>query len=129
MHEHNDLLIGVFDDADKARDALAVLRRSGFRNEQIGVIARHAGPLAGDPSFTAWDEGTDSIMTGLETLGLTEDEARACANELGAGHILVAVRAGKRCPEAWDLLRGCGAAEHSLAGLATYGNAEEATPY
>ena len=129
MREENDLLIGVFDDADKARDALAVLRRRGFRNEQIGVIARHAGPLAEDPSFTVWDEGTDSIMGGLAALGVKEDEARACANELGAGHILVAVRAGNKCAEAWDLLRGCGAAEHSLAGLATYGNAEEATPY
>jgi len=129
MQEHNDLLIGVFDDADKARDALAVLRRRGFRNEQIGVIARHAGALASDPSFTAWDEATDSIITGLAALGLKEDEARACANELGAGHVLVAVRAGKESAEAWDLLRGCGAAEHSPAGLATYGNAEEATPY
>ena len=33
-------LVGVFDDARRAQEAVAVLRKAGFREDQIGVVAR-----------------------------------------------------------------------------------------
>jgi len=70
-------IIGVFSDRDKAQAAVDDLRRSGFRDDQIGLVSRavddagsstHAAGhqqfkekkgVSSDPTHTHWEEGAE----------------------------------------------------------------------
>lgn len=66
-------VIGVFSDRDKAQAAVDELRRAGFQDDQIGLVARHPADTAShpaghnvarertglpsDPTHSRWEEG------------------------------------------------------------------------
>jgi hypothetical protein len=76
MTTQHATVIGVFSDHDKAQAAVEDLRRSGFRDDQIGLVSRtddagatnthatahgHAKERSGlphDPTQSKWEEGT-----------------------------------------------------------------------
>jgi len=67
MTTKSGTVVGVFHDRDYARQAVSLLRRAGFRDDQIGVIARDASDRAvseGDATGTKAEEGA---IAGLAT--------------------------------------------------------------
>ena len=54
-------VVGVFDDRQKAEEAVGALRRDGFRDEHIGYlrkgVAEERTGLKNEPSDTRWEEG------------------------------------------------------------------------
>jgi hypothetical protein len=54
---HNTV-VGVFDDRRAAQQAIAELRQVGFRDDQIGVVARDEGPTGvNTETGSRWEEG------------------------------------------------------------------------
>jgi len=55
-------VVGVFDDPKNAQEAIAELRRAGFRDDEIGVISRttvtHEAGVVNDPTHSRWEEGS-----------------------------------------------------------------------
>jgi hypothetical protein len=74
MRAHESTIVGVFDDRQQADRAVDELRRTGFRDDQIGVVMRHdAGNFAGDHATDVTDEsraGTGAVAGVLTGLGL-----------------------------------------------------------
>ena len=61
---HHGTVVGVFADRAHAKQAVIELRRAGFSEDEIGVVAKHddtthgTSGLASDPTGTRWEEGT-----------------------------------------------------------------------
>jgi uncharacterized protein (TIGR02271 family) len=73
--QQRSTVVGVFEDRRHADQAVAELRRAGFREDQIGVAMRHdEGSTGGTGDASATDEGSHAgsgAMTGVLTgLGL-----------------------------------------------------------
>src|SRR5581483_1361175 len=56
-------VVGVFDTRRQAEEAVAELRRAGFRENELGILSRTDAPgmdsgLAHDPTHTRWEEGS-----------------------------------------------------------------------
>ena len=55
--------VGSFESRGDAQNAVAALRRAGFRDDQIGVVSRSSETTSGtrvesgDPTHTRWEEG------------------------------------------------------------------------
>jgi hypothetical protein len=78
------VLVAAFQDGYQARSAIEDLRRSGFREDQIAVIAEQDGSL------------TDEVMAVLIGMGLSHSQAAFCQEASSAGHTLVVVEPGDR---------------------------------
>ncbi len=55
------MTVGVFRTHEQARHVVAELRRLGFRDEEIGIVAKHNTDdfgMEGDPTKSRWEEGT-----------------------------------------------------------------------
>jgi uncharacterized protein (TIGR02271 family) len=69
--KHRSTVVGVFEDRTHADQAVAELKRSGFRDDQIGVAMRHAAgstaaTATADTGETYAEEGaTTGVLTGL----------------------------------------------------------------
>ena len=95
MVEHQ-VVIGVFNDAAPAREAVEALRHAGFAGTQIGLVTGHGGAPA---------------VTGLlEGLGVGAEDAGRYAGGVPPDGALVALRTDERADEARDVLQGGGAA-------------------
>ena len=79
-----NLVVAAFQDGYQARSATEDLRRSGFRENQIAVIAEQEGRL------------TDEVMAVLVGMGLSHSQAAYCQEASAAGQTLVVVDAGER---------------------------------
>lgn len=81
-------VVGVFANRREAQDAVAHLRRMGFRDEQIGMTSR-ADAQATAPSASA-DEPPNLLQT-LASLGVPEAEGRFYERQADLGRTLVVV--------------------------------------
>src|SRR5260370_7316866 len=54
------IVVGIFEDTTRAQKAVEELRRAGFWEDQVGVIARHyesAGAVTTAETGSKWEEG------------------------------------------------------------------------
>jgi hypothetical protein len=79
-----NVMVAAFQDGYQARSAIEDLRRSGFREDQIAVIAEQDGRL------------TNEVMAILVGMGLSHSQAAFCQEASAAGQTLVVVDAGDR---------------------------------
>ncbi|HVK12129.1 MAG TPA: hypothetical protein VM597_25480 [Gemmataceae bacterium] len=69
-------VVAAFRDRDRAKDAIAALRRDGFRDDQIGLLGPYdrstekKSGLANDPTDTRWEEGAGIGAASGAALGL-----------------------------------------------------------
>jgi uncharacterized protein (TIGR02271 family) len=73
MAPHRTTVVGVFEDRQKADQAVDALRRGGFREDQIGVAMRHDDSMSGtasDASETESQAGAGAAAGALTGLGL-----------------------------------------------------------
>lgn len=61
---HQDVAVGVFSDRSQADRAVDELRRGGFRNDQIGVVARENDGQKGVKSAPTGDNSAEGAVTG-----------------------------------------------------------------
>ena len=80
-------VVGVFANRREAQDAVAHLRRMGFRDDQIGMTSRADAQVAS--SAPSPDE-PDLLQT-LANLGVPEPEARFYERQAELGRTLVVV--------------------------------------
>ena len=57
VNPNDTVVIGVFHDREQADRAVAELRRSGFSNDQIGVMARDTAAAEAGEAGSKWEEG------------------------------------------------------------------------
>lgn len=96
MSRHADerpLVIGVYEETDRARQAFEGLREAGLREDQIGLACRR------DDSDSA--ETTGMLTEGFLALGLPEEKCRQYERQLQAGHAIVVARTDGK-PEVGD---------------------------
>ena len=79
-----NFVVGSFPDGYQARSATEDLRRSGFREDQIAVIAEQEDRL------------TDEVLAVLEGMGLSHSQAAYCQEASANGQTLLVVDAGGR---------------------------------
>jgi uncharacterized protein (TIGR02271 family) len=73
MDTKQGTVVGVFNDREQARHAVAELRRAGFRDDQIGVVARDASDRAtagGTETGSHAEEGAVAGLAGGAGLGV-----------------------------------------------------------
>lgn len=87
--EEFPFLIAAYEDKSYVLHALQKLQKAGFRDEQIDVFM-HSGRLI--PTH---------IINDLVNIGVPEEQAVTCENQLQAGRILVLVRHEGRVQEAF----------------------------
>ena len=69
-------VVAAFRDRDRAKDAIAALRRDGFTDDQIGLLGPYEtatqkrSGLANDPTDSKWEEGAGIGAAGGAALGL-----------------------------------------------------------
>jgi hypothetical protein len=98
MMKHPNLVIGVFPDPHKEKEALDELKKAGFREDQLG-IADHAHDQAYEVS----------VAQALQHMGFSEEEVHFYDEEYCSGNELVTVEAVGRGEEAECILRRVGA--------------------
>lgn len=107
------LVVGVFDDADRARRAVSELRRAGFTDDQIDCTCGGARPRVNATNDMSPDASGDWLD-----------------NEIEAGHTVVTVRdADERAEDARELLRSCGGTIREPSPVGSYGTGLPATPF
>src|SRR5450631_3134266 len=94
--------LGLFNDAEWARRALAALKAVGFESEDIVLLEPHRRPLQrgrgqARSGFSRHARsrspvGVDSIAVALVGGGMPEDQARHLVQEVRNGNSLLAVR-------------------------------------
>ena len=113
-------LVGVFDDASQADNAISALEQAGFSSDQIyysGHQAATGGFLTGLKSlFTGEDTTTGRVTDDLTNMGLSQDEASYYENEYQSGHTVVAVQANGREQDAVSILQTNGAYSYGSRG-------------
>jgi hypothetical protein len=95
-------VIGIFKDRAQAQQAVRELRAAGFREDQIGFIARRTEGAAGletsEPTHTHWEEGaavgaaSGAVAGGLWALGIAAGVLPA-VGPIIAGGLLASVLA------------------------------------
>jgi len=107
------LVVGVFDNTDHARQAIADLRRAGFVDDQIDCTCGGARPRVSASNEMSPDAGGEWL----------EDE-------IESGHTVVTVRdADQRAEDARELLRHHGATIREPSPIGSYGTGLPATPF
>jgi hypothetical protein len=102
-------IVGIFQNATQALQAVRTLKQDGFAESDIGVLTPHEearikmanakGPHVGVGA------GIGAAVSVLIGLGIPEQEARYYAGQLKAGATLVTVKAEGRCDNAWSILQ------------------------
>ena len=113
-------IIGVFDEAGMADQAINSLQNAGFSTDQIyhtGRAAAGSGFWSGLKSFfggnDTMNESGAHVANDLEGMGVSDDEANYYENEYNNGHTVVAVRADNNAENAWSLMQTNGAYNYS----------------
>ncbi|GAC1424443.1 MAG: hypothetical protein PVS3B3_04020 [Ktedonobacteraceae bacterium] len=111
-------VIGVFDEAANADNAIDALQAAGFNDADIhhsgrGTTSTGGGFFAGLKNFFTGDDttGTTSghVAGDLTNMGVSNDEAQYYDNEYSNGRTIVSVNAGTRAEEAKTILDTNGA--------------------
>jgi len=95
MTLHLSIVADVFSHEAQAKDALEALRQAGFHYDQIGIAMQG-------------HEGID-LLSDLQNLGVSYEQASYYAQEVKAGHVVVSVRPDGREQEAHEIMRRSGA--------------------
>lgn len=105
-------VLALFDAPLPARAALAALRAVGVDDDDIAIVPDPAAQESGTGASAAAVAATAGLFDGLKERGVPEDEARAYAEGVARGAILVlAVCATGRAGAAVAALRGVGAVD------------------
>ena len=114
-------VIGVFDEAANADNAISALQSAGFSSADIHHSTRNAGSaavsgggfFAGLKNFFTGDDSTGTtgghVADDLTDMGVSNDEAQYYDNEYNNGRTVVSVNAGDRAEEAKTILDSNGA--------------------
>jgi hypothetical protein len=89
----DDLVAGVFDDTQRAEQAIADLYKAGFALDKIDMVTRSQGETSATPDFAAQKTAADGAITGAATgagIGAVAGAAAAAAMMLipGVGIVL-----------------------------------------
>lgn len=120
-HNLSNCVAGLFHSEDKAEQAIATLKRSGFSENEIGIATaghRNEGTTTGG----FWDkvrstfgkqehmESASDLEDSLRESGLPESQAQYFNRSLNEGDILITLKAqGERAARALEILRQTGA--------------------
>ena len=97
------IIVGIFQDEVKAKNAVDTLRDAGFRYDQVGVAIQSS------------QNATPNLQSDLENLGVPQEQASYYDDEYKAGHIVVSVRPDGRDSEAKTILDQNGAYDFQQA--------------
>jgi hypothetical protein len=97
-----NLMVAAFQDGYQARSAIEDLCRSGFRENQIAVIADQDGRL------------TDEVLAVLVGMGMSHSQAAFCQDATSDGQTLVVLEPGGRRGAAQRVLERNGLRPTSL---------------
>jgi len=107
------LVVGIFDDATNANEALVALQRAGFRNDQLQRSAEDREEhslFSGIKGLFSGEKAPDKdILHDLTAMGIGSEEAHAYQQAYESHHTLVLVRSGDRLQEASAILLAHGA--------------------
>jgi len=107
------LVVGVFDDAAKAKAAVEELRRAGVDDDNVDCTCGGERPRIEAPNELSPDGRGDWLD-----------------DEIGEGHTVVAVHnADERADDVRDLLRKHGATIREPSPIGSYGTGLPATPF
>src|SRR5437016_2207913 len=67
MVTRDDLVVGVFDDARPAEQAIADLHRAGFAMDKIDMVTRSQGETSGTPDFALQKNAAAGAVGGAAT--------------------------------------------------------------
>ena len=123
-------VIGVFDEAANADNAISALQAAGFSSADIHHSSRSAGAaavsgggfFAGLKNFFTGDDTTTGghVADDLTDMGVSNDEAQYYDDEYNNGRTVVSVNAGDRAGEAKTILDSNGAYNYaSRSGTTT----------
>jgi len=105
MTLHLSIVADVFSDEAQAKHALEALRQAGFDYDQIGIAMQG-------------HEGID-LLSDLQNLGVSHEQASYYAQEVQAGHTVVSVRPDGREQEAHEIMHRSGAFTDAESGAAS----------
>lgn len=115
------LVIGVFNDVNRAKAAIDALRAAGFGYDQVGVASTDGGA------------STTNLRADLENLGVPDDQASFYNSQFRQGNTVVSVRPDGRDDEAMNILRTNGAydfnSQGQMSNYAQTGTANTANTY
>ena len=106
------IIVGVFKEEARAKDAIDVFRDAGFANDQINLVT-----LKGD-------ERPHSLLANLMNLGLSEEEVSYYKSELEAGRSIVVIRHDGHRSESLAILLLNGARNHKYLKMGGYASKE-----
>lgn len=106
------IIVGVFKEEARAKDAIDVFRDAGFANDQISLVT-----LKGD-------ERPHSLLGNLMNLGLSEEEVGYYKSELEAGRSIVVIRHDGHRSESLAILLLNGARNHKYLKMGGYASKE-----
>ena len=91
------IVIGIFQEEVRAKEAVDTLRTAGFRYDQVGVAIQSS------------QHATSDLEGDLVNLGVPQEQANYYDSEYQAGRIVVSIRPDGRENEAQDILSSNGA--------------------
>jgi hypothetical protein len=103
MGQQEPLIVGVFEQAEEARQVLDELRKIGFGHNDLGLALREGGAP------------TNNLIQDLMQLGLPHEQAEFYYREMQAGKAVASVRTDTRAPEVRNLLQRSGAYDYVSA--------------
>jgi hypothetical protein len=86
------VLVGVFDDDQRARKAVRTLQAIGFARHQLGYVVRHGEVLEAGGVLAEVDAPEHDLAGGLIILGVPFVQARLLWLELERGRAIVTVQ-------------------------------------
>ncbi|MGH2509906.1 MAG: YsnF/AvaK domain-containing protein [Ktedonobacteraceae bacterium] len=102
------IVVGAFSSRRQADDAINVLQKAGFQNDQIRHFTgkgAERGPLAGIKNiFTSERMARGDVSRDLMDLGVASEDIPFYQQEYETGHQLVSVSSTRRLPEATAIL-------------------------
>src|SRR5437660_5670777 len=107
------IVVGVFNNRNRADEAIAALQKAGFQNDQIRQYVGKGsdrGPMTGIKSiFSSEQMARGDVTRDLLDMGVVAEDTGFYQQEYEAGHPLVSVSSSKRLQEATNILLNHGA--------------------
>jgi hypothetical protein len=98
------VVVGVFDEWERAEHALAIFRHSGFAGDDIGLAVCTGALIVQENAFARADAADRGLGTVISEFGVPEREARQLEREFELGRSIVAVKCAGRVEDAARML-------------------------
>jgi hypothetical protein len=105
VRTYADVAVGVFDDWERAEEALTAFRRKGFSRGDLGLAVWMGPVIVQENAFARADAADRGLGTVIGELGVPAREAQQYEREFALGRSIVAVKCPGRARDAANLLR------------------------